>query len=379
MTRTPEDFLVAKWGQHCYRSRVMNRKTYFALALFSGGLDSILACKVLEAQGRSVLALHFVSPFFGKPQAVNGWRRDYGLDIRIVDVAAEYVDTLLTKPARGYGRFLNPCVDCHAFMVRKAVELLPEYDAKCIITGEVLGQRPMSQRRDALDCVRNDAGAGDVLLRPLSALVLPPTPVELKGLVDRQKLHGISGRARSAQAALAATFGIPKKLMPSSSGGCRLTEPIPSARYLAVLKACPQATATDFYLCNHGRVLWKGPHFLAVGRDRADNEALTDLAGPGDLLFQARGVPGPLGVGRQFPGQAWDEETIASAAALTASFSPRLRTSPDSGAVQVRRGPHDPAPLVIPVAPGAPAPDGWAEPAWDALKDDKLRIVALGA
>ena len=170
--------------------------TYDGLALFSGGLDSILACKVLQDQGRRILGLHFTSPFFGHPERVDFWRAEYGVEVVCVDVADEFTALVVGGAPDGFGKFLNPCVDCKILMLRRAKALLGHYGARFVISGEVLGQRPMSQRRDTLARIRTRAEVEDVLVRPLSALKLEPSPPELAGWVDRAGLLGIWGRGR---------------------------------------------------------------------------------------------------------------------------------------------------------------------------------------
>jgi tRNA U34 2-thiouridine synthase MnmA/TrmU len=132
-----------------------------ALALFSGGLDSILAVKVLQEQGLQVLGLHYMSPFFGKPHLVEHWARTYGIDVLPVDVKSAYLE-MLAAPRHGYGKHLNPCVDCKILMLAHARGLLDQYGAKFLASGEVLGQRPMSQRADTLNLIRKDAGVKEL-------------------------------------------------------------------------------------------------------------------------------------------------------------------------------------------------------------------------
>ena len=192
-------------------------KKYDAISLFSGGLDSILAVKVLEAQGLKVKALHFFTPFFGKPAAKRYWSGLYGLDLSVIDVGEDFVRLLKNGPPTGFGKVLNPCVDCKILLLRHAKKLLPKYGATFLATGEVLGQRPMSQRRDTLNRISREADVRDCLLRPLSALGLPPTPMEEDGRVNRDLLCGISGRGRNDQFELAARFGITE--IPTRPGG----------------------------------------------------------------------------------------------------------------------------------------------------------------
>ena len=137
-------------------------------------------------QGLTVLGLHFVTPFFGKPELIPFWKEHYGLDAVAVDIQQKYVDMMLDGPSQGFGKWLNPCIDCKITMLSHAVSLLPKYGARFLISGEVVGQRPMSQRADALNLITKRAHVRDVLLRPLSAKGLKPTPMEESGLVDRE-------------------------------------------------------------------------------------------------------------------------------------------------------------------------------------------------
>ena len=299
----------------------MKKKHYDALAMFSGGLDSILAARTVAAQGLSVLGLHFISPFFGHPDRIAQWSADYGLDIQAVDVGQQYVNMMLARPEHGVGKVLNPCVDCKILMLRRSRELLEEYGAKFIITGEVKGQRPMSQRRDALDVISREAGVRDVLLRPLSARNLQPTRMEDIGLVDRSRLHNFGGRTRKPQFRLARELGIAK--IPQSAGGCKLTEMDSAKRYVFLFQHGKPPRPCDFELANVGRQFWSGTHWLSMGRNQASNQALESLAQPGDLLIIVRDHMSPLGLIRPMPGALWDEAALADAAALVASYAPK--------------------------------------------------------
>ena len=311
-------------------------KTYDAIVLFSGGLDSILAAKVLEAQGLKVKALHFFTPFFGKPQARKYWEKLYSLDLTAIDVGNDFVEMVKAGPVSGFGKVLNPCVDCKILLLRRAKELLARYGATFLATGEVMGQRPMSQRRDTLNRISREADVRDCLLRPLSAKLLPPTPMEEDGRVNRELLCGIWGRGRKAQFELAKSFGITE--IPTPAGGCRLAEMENARRYWPVFKYLPSCTAADFYLANFGRQFWAGRHWLSVGRNAADNEALEKLVQPGDFVFKTLDFPGPLSLGRPVPGADWDEAVQVSAAALAASFSPKARQNSEPVRVRITQG-----------------------------------------
>ncbi|MGE4296537.1 MAG: tRNA(5-methylaminomethyl-2-thiouridylate) methyltransferase [Desulfovibrionaceae bacterium] len=348
------------------------RNTYDALALFSGGLDSILAVKVVEAQGRTVKCLHFHSPFMGHPDRVAHWREVYGLDIEPVDIADAYVAMLTGKPKFGFGKTLNPCVDCKILFLRRARELMPAYGARCIISGEVLGQRPMSQRRDVLNSIRNEADVRDVLVRPLCALRLPPTAVEEAGVLDRERLHGLSGRGRQGQLRLAEEFGLTE--IPTPAGGCKLAESASARRYWPVLRHASNPSADDFHLANAGRQYWAGPHWLIIGRNQADNALLESKVRPGDLVFKVRGFPGPLIVGRVFPGVPWSGDVVRDAAAFAASFSPKA----------VREGVDVPVRLVcdgvadeLTVFPARETPLGWRETVWEEAYAERKALERL--
>ncbi|GFM33573.1 tRNA(5-methylaminomethyl-2-thiouridylate) methyltransferase [Desulfovibrio subterraneus] len=354
---------------------------YDAVALLSGGLDSILAVKVIQDQGLRVKCLHFVSPFFGKPHKRRHWEAIYGIDIENVDISEDYVRLLTERPVYGFGKVLNPCVDCKIIMMRKASEMMHRYGARFIISGEVLGQRPMSQRQDTLNVIRRDADVREVLLRPLCAKHLDPTEVELSGLVDRERLLGIKGRGRSEQLALAKHYGFAE--VPTPGGGCKLAEKENARRYWPVLKFSPKPSVRDFKLSNIGRQYWAEDKWMIVGRNQMDNTALLKVCGDDDLIFRLRGFPGPIAVGRQFEGKAWAQEEIADAAAFTASFSPKsvqsgqdvtvrvscaadLRKQGDSGSEQ---GPVANE-MLFTVTPCRQTPIGWCESEWPVVREE---------
>lgn len=357
----------------------MSTPTYDALALFSGGLDSLLAVKVMQEQNLRVLGLHYVSPFFGKPRLMDHWRETYGIEVAAVDIRRAFLD-MVKNPAHGYGKHLNPCVDCKILMLAHARTLLPEYGAKFLVSGEVLGQRPMSQRADTLNLIRKGAAVQELLLRPLSARKLLPTPMETSGLVDRERLPGIWGRGRTEQLALAAHFGITD--IPTPAGGCRLAEAEPAARYLPILAHLADPGPRDFALTHLGRQYWAGPYWLTIGRNEQDNEALEAAAQPGDILLRLRDIPGPLALGRQFaPAKpqpdadpaCWPDAVLADAAAFAASYSPRAREALQAGreiTVLERRGG---AASEHGVVPARETPLGWREPRPSALNAWKKR------
>ncbi|OPL19731.1 MAG: hypothetical protein AVO35_01790 [Candidatus Aegiribacteria sp. MLS_C] len=262
-----------------------------ALGAYSGGLDSVLAAEVLRSQGVEVEVVSFESPFFsweeGRVAAAGQglpWR---GLDFTPV------IMRLLKDPPSGFGRNLNPCIDCHAGMFRILGGIAEEEGFNLIFSGEVLGQRPMSQNRNSLNRVANLSGHGDILLRPLSAKLLDPTLPERLELVDRDRLLDISGRGRRRQMRLAEEHGLSYR---NPGGGCLLTEPNYCHRLKVVMEIPGMLSPAVARLIRHGRFFRLSSDTVAlVGRDETDNAAIESLAG--DLVtFSLEDVPGPTGV-----------------------------------------------------------------------------------
>jgi len=291
-----------------------------ALALFSGGLDSMLAARVVMEQGVEVTALQFITPFFGyrhkghEDEAAEEFKRKYGIDCVIVDVSREYV-TMIRDPKYGYGKNFNPCIDCKIFMMRRAKEMMVSLGADFIVSGEVLGQRPMSQRRDALRIVERDSGLDYYLLRPLCAKLLKPTYPEEHGLIDREKLYDISGRSRKRQMELAAGFGISDYETPA--GGCQLTDPILSKRVEWFLRTHDTFEVEDLSLLATGRHFELPGGMLYVGRNKGENEKIDGLVREGDYIIKVSDRPGPVTL---FRGEAGDD-TLRLAARITARYS----------------------------------------------------------
>ena len=341
------------------------RQTYDCLALFSGGLDSLLSCRLMQQQNLRVLGLHFISPFFGKPERIDHWQRELGMDILPVDISREYVQLLLQGPKWGVGKCLNPCVDCKILMLSRARDMLSMFGAQFIVSGEVLGQRPMSQRKDALGLIRKEAGVRDVLLRPLSAASLPPTPMEQSGLVDREKLPDITGRGRKPQLELARKFGLSE--IPTPAGGCLLTDPGSCARFWPLISRIKHPEPEDFQLAHLGRQYWNQGHWLTIGRNKQDNQALLQQVQTRDIVFKPEEIPGPIAVGRQY-GESWNEGMIESAAGMLLHFSPKARKA--RGPVRIRAGSGDFL-RDLALDPGREADSGWSPPEWEDLEREK--------
>lgn len=264
-----------------------------AIVLLSGGLDSMLAVKVLQAQNIEVEGVCFESNFFSADKAKSA-AEQIGIKLNIIDTKNEIL-TLVKNPPSGYGKNMNPCLDCHALMVRTAWGKLGK-NFDMIATGEVLGQRPFSQNKDALARVQKLAGVN--ILRPLSAKLLPETEYEKKGLVNRGRLLNIFGRTRDKQFELAKKFGI--KEYPSPAGGCLLTDPGFSQRLNKLLDNWPNCEPKDIELLKYGRIEWlnlkvepKCKALLVIGRNAKDNEVLEKLAQTNDIVIILKEIPGP--------------------------------------------------------------------------------------
>jgi len=259
--------------------------------IFSGGLDSILSVRVLMDQGIEVRLLTFVTPFFDADKAMASGRI-IGLEPKFVDLTELHLE-MLQNPKHGYGRYMNPCIDCHVLMFKQAGEIMTREGGDFLFSGEVLGQRPKSQNRQALQIVAKESGFGQVILRPLSALALPQTRMEEAGLVDRKRLLGFSGRSRKPQMELAAGFGI--KDYPAPAGGCLLTDPVFSRRLKELAAHDSPLEARNVELLKWGRHFrLPGGGKLIVGRNKNENDVLEGMARPGDLVLQVCGTPGPV-------------------------------------------------------------------------------------
>ena len=261
-----------------------------AVALISGGLDSLLAARVVMEQGVHVEGINFFTGFCveghthairkkdrSKPKRNNAlWSAEQlGIKLHIVDIIDEYKDVVI-NPKHGYGSNLNPCLDCKIFMVNKAREWMQAKGFDFIITGEVIGQRPMSQRKDTMPVIARDSGADDRLVRPLCAQNLPPTLAEKEGWLDRDKLYGFSGRSRKPQMALAKEFGFEDYAQPAG-GCCFLTDKQYSVKLadLWSTRGKREYDLDDIMLLKVGRHLRPRPHFkIIVGREEGENRFL---------------------------------------------------------------------------------------------------------
>jgi len=288
----------------------------------------MLAGAVLRAQGLEVTFICFVTPFYG-PQRAREAAAHLGLPLKIVDFTVKF-EPLLYEPPHGFGKGHNPCIDCHALMIREAGAVMAAEGFDFVFTGEVLGQRPMSQNRGSLNVVAKESGLADLLLRPLSAQLLKTTRPELEGWVDRERLLNLSGRGRKRQIALAAEYGISR--YPAPAGGCLLTDPGYAQRIKELLRHQERASRRDLELLQWGR------HFrlpsgakAVVGRTQRDNEAILGLKLPGDYCLKVEDVPGPivLVIG------ATADADLQEAAGLAAAYSDAPFGAPVQVSVEV--------------------------------------------
>jgi len=302
-----------------------------AVALISGGLDSMLAVKVIQEQGIHVEGINFYTGFCveGHTHAIRNkdqkrqkrnnalWvAEQLGIQLHIIDVIEEYKDVVI-NPKHGYGANLNPCLDCKSFMVTKAREWMEENNFDFIITGEVIGQRPMSQRKDTMPVISRESGANDRLVRPLCAQFLPATLPEKEGWLDREQLYNFSGRSRKPQIALAAQFGFEDFAQPAG-GCCFLTNQEYSVKLADMWenRGTRDYELDDIMLLKVGRHLRPRPNFkIIVGREEGENNYLEGYRNQYTNLY-AVDFNGPFAI---LDGKA-DADDLNLAARLVARF-----------------------------------------------------------
>lgn len=268
-----------------------------AILLLSGGLDSTLAGKLLLDMGVEVEALNFVSPFCQctpKSLGCSAAKRSaeqLGIAVRVLACDEEYLE-IIKHPRFGRGRGVNACVDCRIHTFSRAREYMMECGADFIATGEVLGERPMSQRRQAMEIIERESGLDGLIVRPLCARLMPPSIPEQKGIIDRNRLKSIQGRRRQPQMELADELGIKDYLCPA--GGCLLTDAEFSARFRDLMEYKPDFGMSD------ARLLRQGRHFrlpsgtkVVVGRNEGENNVIERSAKINDVILLPQIVPGP--------------------------------------------------------------------------------------
>ncbi|MCM8784292.1 MAG: hypothetical protein NC818_05935 [Candidatus Omnitrophica bacterium] len=273
-----------------------------ALSLFSGGLDSTLATKIILDLGIELKAVYFYTVFCPHSRDKEGCERvirniaeELDVTLEIKDVSEEFLE-VVKSPKYGYGNNLNPCIDCRIFMLKKTKECMLENDAKFVVTGEVLGERPMSQNLRSLELIDREAALEGFVLRPLSAKLLEPTIPEKEGWVEREKLFSIQGRSRKKQFELLKKLNIKNYLEPA--GGCLLTDPIFSQRVEELLEY-NELDLDNINLLKLGRYFRISSGLkLVVGRNEEDNRKLINFAKPKDLLLQVIETPGPVALAK---------------------------------------------------------------------------------
>ncbi len=265
------------------------------IALISGGLDSVLAAKLIQQQGIEVIPLNFKIPFCNLHNQANVAAENLGSELKVINLTDDFLE-IIKNPKYGFGSNMNPCIDCKILMLRKAKELMQQFEAAFIVTGEVLGQRPMSQHKQALYTIANKAGLESLVLRPLSAKLLLETIPEKEGWVDRKQLLNFSGRTRMPQMDLAENFNI--KDYSNPAGGCLLTDP-QFAKRIKDLIEHGELNLDNIELLKIGRHFRLAPDAkLVVGRDEKENERLLNLIKENDYLFMPNQIAGPTALGR---------------------------------------------------------------------------------
>jgi len=289
------------------------------LILLSGGLDSTLAAWVMLEQGIELEAINFSLIF----HTTAGWAKRVaerlGIKYRSVDITKDYLD-ILKNPKHGYGKNINPCIDCRIHMLKKAKDYMSEIGASFAVTGEVLGERPMSQRLNTINVIEKESGLKGLIVRPLSAKLLEPSIPEKEGVVDREKLLDIQGRSRRPQIHLAGKYKIGD--YPAPAGGCLLTDENFTNRLKDLME-------NDEFIIEKIESLKFGRHFrigkklkFIVGRNEAENNTLLEMAKAGDIVFEPKIVPGPTGI---LQGSGIGPGQIEISARVVSRYSDRTR------------------------------------------------------
>lgn len=246
-----------------------------AISLMSGGFDSILASRIMLEQGFEVEGVNIRTPFVDTTAKAQQAADDLGIKLTVLNVDEDYID-IIRHPQYGYGKACNPCLDCHLYMCRMAGKYMQETGADCVVTGEVVGQRPKSQRRHHQELIEYKSGIKGRLLRPISAKLLPETDVERSGLVDREKLYAIEGRGRGPLIDLAHQLGITR--IPNAGPGCCLTEKSFASRVWDCNKYCPNAQMWEYeLLCISRHVRVDESFKVAVARNEAECDKLLKM------------------------------------------------------------------------------------------------------
>lgn len=308
------------------------QKKVRALGLSSGGLDSQLAALILQKQGVEVEWVVFVTPFFSAVKAQTA-ARQLNIPLRVKNITSIYMQ-MLKNPHCGFGRGMNPCLDCHALMFREAGTIMKAEGFNFLFSGEVLGQRPMSQTKPSLRYVEKNSGFEGYILRPLSARCLPETIPERMGLIDREKLLDISGRSRKRQIQLAREFGV--KDYPAPAGGCLLTDQNFSKRLQDLFEHGDTPAERSLELLKYGR------HFrvdqstkIIVGRTKTENDQIEKQFDPSqDAIVKLQDYPGPIVV----VSGAYRRDILLLAASICAGYSKAPEADPVKAFIQTPHG-----------------------------------------
>jgi len=292
-----------------------------AIVLLSGGLDSGLAAKIVQNQGIVLKGVTFKSYFFDASLSAKKQADELGIPLTVVDISEEQL-SLVKKPHYGYGSGMNPCIDCHALMLKTAKELARKEKASFLITGDVLDQRPMSQNKRAIMMIDREVDVEGLVLRSLSAKLLPMTIPEKNGWIDRKKLFSIQGKSRRKQLELSKEFGLREHTTPA--GGCLLTDPNFSQRLKDLLARTKNPSSSDLALLKLGRHFWKKNVLIVVGRNEKENEEMQELSQKEDVVVELKDIPGPTTLVR-----SWREKIkkadIEKAKKLTKYYSVKAR------------------------------------------------------
>jgi tRNA U34 2-thiouridine synthase MnmA/TrmU len=285
------------------------------LGLCSGGLDSILAGLLLRKQGIDVQWICFETPFFNADKAKEA-SRFTGIPLIVENITQIYLKMLM-NPKQGYGKNMNPCMDCHVLMFQCAGQLMPQLGADFLFSGEVLGQRPKSQTLSALNYIEKNSGFQGYIVRPLSAKYLAQSIPEAKGWVDREQLSGITGRARKEQISLAQQWGITD--YPNPAGGCLLTDFQYATKLKDLFEKGPYHDDRDLYLLKWGRHFrLKDQYKIIIGRNEEENTQIEQYyIKEQDILLNALDIPGPLTL---IP-YGGDQQTIETASKILLSYT----------------------------------------------------------
>lgn len=288
------------------------------IVMFSGGLDSTIAVHLLKSQGLKVKALHFVLPFYSglnfQHKKIKEFAAHLDVPLQIEEEGAEYLD-MVKAPYFGFGKNANPCVDCRIRRLSRAFEIMKSEGASFIATGEVAGQRPMSQRVDVLNTIENHAGVKGVIVRPLSAKLLSPTQPEIDGIIDREKLFGWSGRGRTTQLEYAKMYNL-KHTTPA--GGCILTTVDSGRRFHEFIQHTPEYSLNDFKLLAYGKHFRIGPQTkFIIARNDNENTIFEQLVAPDNIFVEMVDSLGPSGIIRG----PYTDEDIKLCGSLLARYS----------------------------------------------------------